>query len=112
VLFVETVDVWEPGRALAFSIHADPDTIPATTLDAHVTVGGPYFDVLRGRFDIEPVGPGRVRLHLSSQHRLSTGFNGYARLWTDFIMADVQAYILEIVKRRAERGPAQLDADS
>jgi uncharacterized protein YndB with AHSA1/START domain len=102
VVFVETVTDWEPGRRLAFSIAADPASIPQTTLDEHVTVGGPFFDVLRGEYEIEPLAPGRVVLHLASTHRLSTRFNLYSGLWTDFIMRDVQEYILEILKRRCE----------
>ena len=102
VLFVETVTRWEPGRALAFSIAADPASIPARTLDAHVTVGGPYFDVLEGEYRIEPLGRGRVRLHLASRHRLSTHFNLYAGVWTDFILRDIQRTILGILERRCE----------
>ena len=104
VVFVETVTDWEPGHRLAFSIAADPTSIPQTTLDEHVTVGGPFFDVLRGEYEIEPVAPGRVVLHLASTHRLSTRFNLYSGLWTDFIMRDVQEYILKILKRRCEAG--------
>jgi hypothetical protein len=103
VLFVETITVWEPERALAFAIRADP--IPPGTLDEHVTVGGPYFDVLEGRYRIEPVGPGRVRLHLASRHRLSTHFNLYSGLWTDAILRETQAYILDVIRRRAETAP-------
>ncbi|MBM3991850.1 MAG: hypothetical protein FJ298_12685 [Planctomycetes bacterium] len=102
VLFVETITHWEPPRKLVFSIHADADTIPPHTLDQHVTVGGPHFDVLEGEYELEPLADGAVLLHLRSRHRVSTHFNFYATLWTDFIMADVQSYILEIVRRRAE----------
>ena len=103
VLFVERVTTYVEQEGLRFSIHADADTIPARALDQHVTVGGPYFDVLEGSYMIERLGPQRVRLHLSSEHRPSTGFNGYASPWTDFIMRDTQECILEIVARRAER---------
>jgi hypothetical protein len=102
VVFVETIRVWEPGRRLAFAIDADPDSIPARALDEHVTVGGPYFDVLEGEYEIEPLAADRVRLHLASRHRLSTRFNFYAGAWTDFILADTQRYILEALKRRCE----------
>lgn len=104
VVFVETVTVWEPGRRLAFTIHADPDSIPMRTLDPHVTVGGEFFDVLEGGYEIEPLAAGGVRLHLASRHRVSTRFNFYSRLWTDFVMADVQRYILERLEVRCERG--------
>lgn len=103
VLFIETVTHWEPPRKLTFSIHADADTIPPHTLDQHVTVGGPHFDVLEGEYELEPLADGAVLLHLRSRHRVSTHFNFYATLWTDFIMSDVQSYILEIVRRRSER---------
>jgi len=102
VLFLETVTHWDPPRKLTFSIHADAETIPPHTLDQHVTVGGPHFDVLEGEYELEPLADGAALLHLRSRHRVSTHFNFYATLWTDFIMSDVQSYILEIIRRRAE----------
>jgi hypothetical protein len=102
VLFIENVDTWEPNRRLAFSIHAQTDQIPPTTLDEHVRVGGPFFDVLRGEYTIEPLPNGDSRLHLASQHRVSTDFNWYARFWTDAVMADVQETILTVIQQRCE----------
>ncbi len=69
-----------------------------------MTVGGPYFDVLRGEYRLEPAGDGKVRLRLASEHRLSTHFNAYASVWTDGIMRDVQELILGVIKRRCEGG--------
>jgi hypothetical protein len=103
VLFIETVDVWELDRRLAFSIHAQTDQIPANTLDEHVRVGGQFFDVLRGEYAIEPLADGTVVLHLSSDHRLSTDFNWYAQLWTDATMRDIQSSILKVIQNRCER---------
>lgn len=103
LVFVEKVTEWEENRRLSFSIKADTAHIPPTTLDEHVIVGGPYFDVLHGTYWIEPLGPGRVRLHLASDQRLSTGFNAYAGWWTEWVMRDLQDYILRIIKARAER---------
>lgn len=103
VLFIETIDDWEPVHRLSFSIHAESAQIPATTLDEHVRVGGRYFDVLRGQYDIEALPNGTARLHLASEHRVSTDFNWYARLWTDAIMADTQKSILRVIKNRCER---------
>ncbi len=104
VVFYERVTRADHGVALEFDISVDGRSIPKGALDDHVTLGGPYFDVLQGAYRIEPRDAG-VRLHLSSEHRLSTHFNGYAGWWTDFVMRDVQDYILEIVARRAERHP-------
>jgi hypothetical protein len=102
VLFVETIDKWEPDRELSFGIKADTASIPPTTLDEHVTIGGPYFDMLEGDYRIEAVNDRQVILHLSSRHRLSTRFNFYAGLWTDLIMRDIQNNILGVIKNRSE----------
>jgi hypothetical protein len=102
VVFYERVTRADVNQALAFDISVDSRSIPKDALDEHVTLGGPYFDVLEGAYSIEPRADG-VRLHLSSEHRLSTHFNGYAGWWTDFIMRDTQVYILKIIARRAEQ---------
>jgi hypothetical protein len=83
VLFIETIDRWEPERRLGFSIQAQTERIPKTTLDEHVTVGGRFFDVLYGEYILEPLPKWGTRLHLVSRHRVSTDFNWYAHLWTD-----------------------------
>lgn len=102
VLFVERVTAWEEGKGLSFTIHADSKNIPPTTFDEHVTIGGRYFDVLTGTYAIESLETDRVVLHLSSEQRLTTGFNFYSHLWTEALMADLQNYILGIIKRRCE----------
>ena len=101
-VFVGTVAVWEPGERLECTIAADAKALPMRTLAEHVTVGGEFFDVLEGRYRIEHAAAG-VRLHLESRHRVSTRFNIYARLWTDFVMGDIQRSILEVVRDRASR---------
>jgi hypothetical protein len=100
VLFRETVIDWVPQRRLSFTIAVD--SIPTKTLDQHVTVGGEYFDVLDGTYEIVPISAEEVELRLWSTHRLSTHFNGYASLWTDFVMRQIQGNILEVVRDRAE----------
>lgn len=102
VLFIETITEWQENRRISFSIDANADTIPAETFDEHVTIGGPYFDVLSGTYVIEPLAENRVKLHLSSDQRLSTNFNFYSRLWTVWLMQSIQDYILEVVKARCE----------
>lgn len=103
LLFVETINIWEPESRLGFSIKADSVHIPPTTLDEHVTIGGPYFDVLNGEYRIEPLANGDIVLHLTSHERLSTDFNGYAGLWTDAVMQNIQTNILQVIKNRCEK---------
>ncbi|PJJ54548.1 SRPBCC family protein [Hymenobacter chitinivorans] len=112
VEFIETVDVWEPRRRISFRIVPNTATIPPTTFDEHVTVGGRFFDVLRGTYELQPAGPGRTRLVLYSQQRLSTRLNPYAGLWTDFVMSEIQERILRVVAKRSEAEAAQATSAS
>jgi hypothetical protein len=102
LLFVETIDEWEPGQRIGFTIAADTAHIPPTTLDEHVTIGGRFFDVLDGEYRLEPLANGDILLHLRSRQRLNTDFNAYAALWTDAVMRNLQQSILEVVKHRCE----------
>jgi hypothetical protein len=101
LLFIETITEWVPERRLRFSIDADPSNTPLTTLDPHVTVGGRYFDVLEGTYEIVPRGDAST-LVLSSRHRTSTRFNFYAGWLSDLLMRDIQSSILGVIKERAE----------
>ena len=102
IVFRETITEWRAERHLRFTIV--PDSIPATTLDPHVTIGGPYFDVLTGTYDLEPLGQNRTRLRLTSEHRVSTRFNLYAGWWANRVMRSIQSNILHVLRDRAERG--------
>ena len=91
-------------ETISISPEVDPELVPATTLDEHVVVGGPFFETLNGHYRIEPLEEGGVVLHLESTHRLSTRFNFYSSWWSDLIMRDIQNYILVILKERCEGG--------
>ncbi len=70
LLFIETVTEWEPQRLLSFRIQADAHM---TKLDPHVVVGGQYFDVLQGTYELAPSPrPGHLTLRLWSRFRLNT----------------------------------------
>jgi len=71
-------------------------------MDDHVNVGGRYFDVLTGRYQVVPQPDGSTLLKLISQERLSTHFNTYAGFWTDAVMSDIQRGILAVIKKRCE----------
>lgn len=103
LFFTETVTQMQPNKILAFNIVADPKSIPPKALDEHVMVGGKYFDVLEGKYEIEKINETKIKLHLTSQFRLSTRFNFYSGLWSKLIMRDIQKNILEIIKQRSEQ---------
>lgn len=104
LVFTETIDHWDALRDLSFSIRANGEQIPPTTLDEHVKVGGPYFDVLEGEYRLESLPDGDTLLHLSSRERVSTHFNAYAGFWTDAVMRSIQSSILQVIRHRAEAG--------
>lgn len=101
LVFTETVNQWIPQSDLRFSIRANTDSIPTTTLDEHVTIGGAFFDVLQGEYVLEQR-PDGVLLHLTSQERLSTHLNAYVAIWTDAVMRSIQRQILEVIRKRCE----------
>jgi hypothetical protein len=98
--FREVVTAWEPERTFGFTIALDPERPAPAPYDG---IGGRYLELLSARYTIEPAGDGTVVLVLESTHRVSTHFNEYSGAWTDFILADLQRYLLRIVKERAER---------
>lgn len=99
--FVETIVEWQPNESYTMQMSADTRELRPSPLPLR-EIGGRYFDVVQGRYAIEPLDDGTVILHFTSTHRLSTHFNGYGGLWTDFFMRDVQNHILRIVKARSE----------
>jgi hypothetical protein len=70
--------------------------------DEHVVIGGDYFDVMDGTYELEQLDAATHRLHLRSRFQLTTTFNFYASVWARWIMQDIQNNILQVEKIRAE----------
>ena len=102
VVFTETIDAWQENQKLSFSIVANTEEIPPTTMDEHMIVGGEYFDVLRGTYEIEDLGGGKCLLRLTSHHVAVSHVNIYADLWGRILMRDIQNRILEVIRKRCE----------
>jgi hypothetical protein len=102
VMLRETVTEWAPGRRMAFTV--DPASMPPDVLDEHVAIGGRFFDVMDGSYEIVSVAPDEVELRLRTTHRLTTHVNPYAGLWTDLLMRQIQQNLLHVVRARAEAG--------
>lgn len=102
LVFHETVTAYSDKKKMAFTIKAYPYEIPSTTMDEHVVIGGQYFDVLNGVYELEKLNDNTYRLHLYSHFKLKTTFNFYASWWAKWIMKDIQNNILQVEKKRAE----------
>ena len=102
LVFRETVTEYEENKKMVFSIKANTYEIPSTTLDEHILIGGEYFDVLNGTYELEKLNEGKYRLHLYSKFKMNTTFNFYAGWWGKIIMKDIQNNILKVEKKRSE----------
>ncbi|MFT3827370.1 MAG: hypothetical protein QM731_25835 [Chitinophagaceae bacterium] len=102
LVFHETVTEYTDRKKMVFTIKAYPHEIPSTTMDEHIVIGGQYFDVLNGTYELEKLNEKTFRLHLYSHFKLTTTFNFYAGWWAKWIMKDIQNNILQIEKKRAE----------
>jgi len=102
LVFHETVSEYIDQKKMVFSIKAYPHEIPSTAMDEHVVIGGNYFDVLNGTYELEKLNETTHRLHLYSHFKLTTTFNFYASWWAKWIMMDIQNNILQVEKQRAE----------
>ncbi|MBI3158113.1 MAG: hypothetical protein HYZ26_00755 [Chloroflexi bacterium] len=93
----------EPGVSYWVELTADAAGHTSRTAPLEA-IGGPLFDMVDDGYVIEDLGHGQVRLHLYSSYRLSTRINPYAAAWLDFLLADIQGYILGVEKARSEAG--------
>ncbi|RCH55760.1 hypothetical protein DJ568_06335 [Mucilaginibacter hurinus] len=103
LIFHEAVTDYTEGRSMSFTITANPHEIPSTAMDEHVVIGGKYFDVMDGTYELDQLNRKKYRLHLYSHFKLSTTFNFYASIWANWIMKDIQNNILQVIKQRAEQ---------
>jgi hypothetical protein len=103
LVFHETVIAYQPIKSMTFTIKANPYEIPSATMDKHIVVGGDFFDVLTGTYELEQIDNRTCRLKLYSNFKLSTTFNFYASIWASWIMKDIQQNILKVIKARSEQ---------
>lgn len=103
IKFEEKIITWDEGYGFSYDINVDPKSIPPRTLDEHVMIGGKYFDVVAGSYNIVPKGSNRCLVELSCTYRITTNFNFYSKVWAEYIIDDFNAMILEVVKNRSEQ---------
>lgn len=92
---------WKPNDRYTLRLVVDTSAVQLSPVPLK-EIGGKYFDMVDDSYIIEPVGEGKVILHLLSTYRLTTRLNWFGRLWIDFFLQDLQNYILQIEKERCE----------
>ncbi|MEO7976265.1 hypothetical protein [Flavobacterium sp.] len=102
LIFNETVTEYEDLKLMKFEIKANTFDIPSTTLDEHILIGGEYFDMLNGTYELKKISNKQYELILYSNFSMKTTFNSYAGIWGKWIMKDIQNNILKVIKQRSE----------
>ncbi|CAD0005675.1 hypothetical protein [Flavobacterium salmonis] len=102
LVFNETVTEYKDLKLMKFRIKANTFEIPSTTLDEHILIGGEYFDMLDGTYELEKIANNQYKLILYSNFSIKTTFNLYAGIWGKWIMKDIQNNILKVIKERSE----------
>ena len=99
--FDEVITRFDPPKRMAFSIAVDPSPLRQGSTERHALEAG-YFRFLDATYALEPLGPGRTLLKLSSRFVLKSGWNSYGRFWASALVGDFQERVLAVLKRRCE----------
>ncbi|MCI0586045.1 MAG: DUF805 domain-containing protein [Planctomycetes bacterium] len=102
--FVEPIEVWDPGRELAFSVLSQPDPMRELTLwrGARPPHLDGYLESTRGQFLLEALPDGRTRLVGRTWYRTNMAPEGYWRLWADAFIEAIHLRVLRHVAALAE----------
>ena len=103
IRFNEKIKTWDEGKGFTYDILVDPSSIPPSTLDEHVMIGGKYFDVLEGGYQLRKITKSKTEIRLWCKYRITSTLNFYGKLWADFILDDFNEMILEVIKQRCEK---------
>lgn len=102
IKFKEIIKTWDEGNGFSYDIKVDPKSIPPTTLDEHVMIGGKYFDVIEGSYKIDSIGKTKNIVTLTCKYRITTNLNFYSKFCADYVLNDFNEMILEVIKKRSE----------
>ncbi len=102
--FVEPIEVWDPGRELAFSVVDQPDPMRELTLwrgprPPHLDG---YLESTRGQFLLEELPDGRTRLVGRTWYRTNMVPEAYWRLWAYAFIEAIHLRVLRHVAALAE----------
>ncbi|MBI1404267.1 MAG: hypothetical protein GC147_13790 [Porphyrobacter sp.] len=108
IRFEERVTAIVPGRRIRWDF-AFPDTSVQDYTDRHISPDGPLLKIARGGYALEPLGPGRVRVTLSTTYRMRSRLDWYAALWGEILLGDIEDNVLAIIRTRAENAARNAD---
>ncbi|MFZ6874109.1 hypothetical protein ACO0LF_18785 [Undibacterium sp. Di27W] len=101
VQFEEIITTWQKPYAMHYRFHIQQGGIPRDALDRHVEMGGEYFDVLDGGYDLQAK-DGGTELRLTTRFINKSQLKTYGDLWGKMVLNDFHHSILGLMKNRAE----------
>ncbi len=103
VQFQEVITEWNRPLALHYRFHIPPGSVPREALDRHVELGGEYFTVIDGGYDLARTEKGMTVLTLTTRFQNRSQLKLYGDLWGRWVLADFHHSILGLMKSRAEK---------
>jgi hypothetical protein len=101
IRFREIITWWKPLESFSYDVIID--TIPPGAVDRHIQVGGEYFSVNSGGYELHAMDSQTTKLTLFCNYSIASKFNFYGRYWARLILDDFQVVILNVLKKRCER---------
>ena len=103
IYFEEAITHYQPNQMLGWIYRFSKDSFPKGSLDDHVEIGGEYLDLAHTDYRLEAITPTQTKLILTIDYRLSTEFNWYSKLWTDYVLNEFSDVVLNVYKSRLEQ---------
>jgi len=103
VKFEEVVQANYAPYILSWTYKFDKNSFPKGSVDEHIEMGGKYFDLLKTDYQLEQIDTKTTKLILTIDYRLSTEYNWYSRLWTNYILNEFSDVVMNIHKQRLEK---------
>ena len=102
VSFQEVITVWNAPYQLHYKFNIPKGSIPREALDRHVELGGDYFTVVSGGYDIKVLGENISELTLTTLFKNKSHLQLYGNLWAKYVLNDFHYSLLKLMKSRAE----------
>ncbi|MBH2001753.1 MAG: hypothetical protein I8H98_05735 [Moraxellaceae bacterium] len=103
IKFEEIVQAKHPPYLLSWTYKFDKNSFPKGSVDDHIEMGGKYFDLLKTDYQLEKIDERSTKLILTIDYRLSTEYNWYSQLWSNYILGEFSDVVMNIHKQRLEK---------
>ena len=105
IAFRERITEWRPLERIGWRFSFD-ELAGWRFTDRHLMPDSAYFRVTTGGYSLEPIDAAHTRVTLDTRYWMATPVNGYAALWGELFLGDLENNLLALIKSRAEQSPS------